>query len=382
MKRISQIEGLRAYLAIWVVLDHVISLSGYDAGQLSGITKALRSGWYAVDVFIIISGFVIFYLLDHKRESYKAYIARRFFRLWPLFFFLFLVAIPVSILSLDNFNQVQTLFPHSVVGDGVTASRIASWWEHLGTHLLLHIPMLHGTVPDSLLPYAPSAFLGPAWSISLEMQFYLIAPLVFAYVTSGRRYSGIITSAIVLVIFLLSERLPKVQSGAFLPMHIEYFYVGCLSYFGYKAATNHGLNFSLFPLATALAVLLFVLSGNQLNLLPICIWIVFYSLLLDTIDSSRRTYATYASWLFENQTAQYLGKISYSIYLVHSVVIAFAQGLILYAMPTLSQQEHLGALAVTTCIATVGAAHFLFRFIERPGIQLGNRVAAAVDTSR
>lgn len=50
---------------------------------------------YAVDVFIILSGFVIFYLLDHQHLSYRVFICRRFFRLAPLFFLVVLIAIPI-----------------------------------------------------------------------------------------------------------------------------------------------------------------------------------------------------------------------------------------------------------------------------------------------
>ena len=71
MKKIQLIEGLRGYLAFWVVFDHLLGACGYSVEKLNGLLKIIRSGWYAVDVFIIISGFVIFYLLDNNEESEK-----------------------------------------------------------------------------------------------------------------------------------------------------------------------------------------------------------------------------------------------------------------------------------------------------------------------
>ena len=88
MKEIPLVEGLRGYLALWVVIDHLLGCCGYGLNNLSGLFYILRSGWYAVDLFIIISGFVVFYLLDNKEEKYKQFIIRRFFRIWPLFIFL------------------------------------------------------------------------------------------------------------------------------------------------------------------------------------------------------------------------------------------------------------------------------------------------------
>src|SRR5689334_15384840 len=82
--RLNLIEGMRAYLALWVLLCHTLWFSGYTQQVLSGPAKLLVEGRCAVDVFIIISGFVIFFLLDHQRDTWRPFIVRRFFRLFPL----------------------------------------------------------------------------------------------------------------------------------------------------------------------------------------------------------------------------------------------------------------------------------------------------------
>ena len=78
---------MRAYLAFWVVLCHVLWMSGYTEDFFSGPAKLLVQGRRAVDVFIIISGFVIFSVLDQQKEGWRPFIVRRFFRLFPLFIF-------------------------------------------------------------------------------------------------------------------------------------------------------------------------------------------------------------------------------------------------------------------------------------------------------
>ena len=56
MKRFPAIEGLRAYLAVWVLVDHVMGYSGYyDDGILRGLAKLLAEGRLAVDLFMAIS---------------------------------------------------------------------------------------------------------------------------------------------------------------------------------------------------------------------------------------------------------------------------------------------------------------------------------------
>jgi peptidoglycan/LPS O-acetylase OafA/YrhL len=99
---------LRAYLALWVLVDHVLWVAGYWQDTVAGlptmyatIARLMVSGSYAVDLFIIISGFVIMHLLDKQGEPYLQFIVRRFFRLFPVFIVLFVIAIPLSQVDLE-----------------------------------------------------------------------------------------------------------------------------------------------------------------------------------------------------------------------------------------------------------------------------------------
>src|SRR5262245_31635660 len=83
--RLGAVEGMRAYLALWVVVCHAMWASGYEPAMLSGLPSVLRQGDLAVEVFVIISAFVIFLLLDTKKLTFGSFIVRRFFRLFPLF---------------------------------------------------------------------------------------------------------------------------------------------------------------------------------------------------------------------------------------------------------------------------------------------------------
>jgi len=155
--RLNAIEGLRGYLALWVLVCHVLWASGLQANALSGLPKLLRMGEYAVDLFIIVSGFVIFLSLDSRSVSYKQFIVRRFFRLFPLFFILFAIAVPFSRLSLWNvLHATQYLGPTQVQ---FLTDTMEMWWENIYWNIPLHLLMVHGAIPEFLIADAPGGIL-------------------------------------------------------------------------------------------------------------------------------------------------------------------------------------------------------------------------------
>lgn len=385
INRIIHIEGLRAFLAFWVLCSHVLCESGYTEATLNPIAKKLWQGWFAVDVFVIVSGFVIFYLLDHRREKYINFITNRFFRVWPLFIILFLVSIPLSQINGINKAAFFDLFPNSAIKVDSTIVPASLWSKNTFAHVLLHLPMLHGMVPEVLLPNAPSAYLAPAWSISLEWQFYLIAPLIFWRLQPLKRHSILLVSSGVVVAFFIGKFMPFVEYGAFLPMHIEFFYIGGLSYFLFKKIQSSQVNVDLFPIGLALSILLLFYPKFNVYMLPCAIWLSFFSILLDIQKAEAPSYINLISKIFSNPIAVYLGKISYSIYLSHMLVIIIAQYLLLKLSPALSQEGHMYALGAITIIFTVGISHVLYKLIELRGIAFGkgllNRLNGRVDHS-
>ena len=154
--RIQEFEGLRGGLAWWVVFFHLGMMVGSDPAQRTKFENlVVLGGWQGVEQFIILSGFVIAVLLDARRERYLVYIVRRFFRLAPVYYVLLVYAVAIT------------------WAQGVHIDRPLE-------QILVHLTMLHGLIPDEVLKGSPNAFVHPAWSISVEWQFYLIAPWALA----------------------------------------------------------------------------------------------------------------------------------------------------------------------------------------------------------
>ena len=374
VNRLNPIEGLRAWLAIWVLAGHVLVISGYEADKQNGFAWLLGQNLYAVDVFIMVSGFVIFFLLDQKKEAYGEFICRRFFRLYPVFIILFALSIPFSFVQLWNLQH-----SHQYLTPWLTSYFTREFncsWQHWRWNVLWHLVMLHGLVPDPWLNRSTAlAFLGPAWSISLEWQFYLIAPLAFAAAVSQRPMHRIGICVFCLYLFLGRNLLPQniyigyITHGAFLPFHVEYFFIGAVSYFIFKNLPHPWADV-FFPVSACAAMFLWHSSGNKF--IPIYFWILFMGLLCE----NPAAYSTrILSPLFNHPIAQFLGRISYSIYLSHVLIMTAAQYMLLRYLPGLPQRVHFWTLLAATTAGTILVSALLYRYVEAPGIRLGRKLA-------
>ena len=376
--RLLPVEGLRAYLALWVLACHALLVAGYQPEDLAGLPKLIAMGWYAVDLFMMISGFVIMLSLDKQRETYLQFVLRRFFRLFPVFIALFVVAIPLSQVNFWNATHAnQYLAPDQIKK---WTDIMESWWENIQWNIPLHLLMLHGVVPEVLVKDAPGAFLGPAWSVSLEWQFYLVAPLAYAWAVSDRPYRRLGLCALCLVLVLAARYVfPTVHYGAALPFHVKFFFFGAVSYFFYQRQAAHQLSDTAFPVACCLALFLFAESGRAWSLIPVGLWMAFLGLLLEHPSSfSSRLVAP----LFTNPFVLYLGRISYSLYLSHFLVIIVIQYALLTWAPNLSRIVHFGVLLACTTAATIALSTVLYRCLEAPGIQAGRYLARRLAARR
>jgi peptidoglycan/LPS O-acetylase OafA/YrhL len=314
---------------------------------------------------MILSGFVIFHLLERQRESYGAFILRRFFRLAPLYLVVLLVAawmVPFELRTLDNLFWRN---PHIYDAIKIHHETLDHFWPHLWSHLLL----LHGLIPETVLPDANFTFLSQGWSISLEWQFYLLAPLVF-WLIAGRRYLGlgVLAAAMASLLFL------GYPSIGFLPNQFAWFALGIASFYAYRssgwfARLNPRTHDLMLPV---IGLLLFLLLRNPW---PVLVWL----LVLDVILAERAGLETFSTTtlrrILELPLLQWLGRISYSVYLVHLAILY----VVLRAITRLD--EHLGgwkvlALALpATLLLTLLVSAMTYRWIELPGMALGRALS-------
>ena len=289
MKRLRRMDGLRGVLAVYVMVAHALPFAALPAWATAPFTH----GGAAVDLFFALSGLVIVNALERSNGRFVPFVAAR------------AQAAPAG-LCLHAHRQFSAAAPgrqpagnHVLVGAAgreIMEPRLPPLWPwHLAAHALL----LHGLIPQSLLPYAYITLLGPAWSLSTEWQFYLLIGILVP-----RRLGR--WALALLALGAAYHCLPAVQaefSRAFLPDAAPWFALGLAS-----AAWLRGTDALAFPLCLLGTCLLGLMEGPGKAFIPFA-WAAI--MLAQTQD--------WGAFL-ESGTLRYLGAISYPLYLVNEPV--------------------------------------------------------------
>jgi peptidoglycan/LPS O-acetylase OafA/YrhL len=186
---IPALDGLRG-IAIILVLIHHATLYRPDQGVDGWIAILPLSGWWGVDLFFVLSGYLITGILLDSRDSknyYSSFYARRALRIFPLYYlclFLGLVLLP--------------LFPelHRVIVGPYELPPKLPYWLYLTNFSIADRGMVHG-------------WLDVAWSLAIEEQFYIVWALVVFFCPP--RFLGILCTA--LLIFGPLARTSAIHNG-------------------------------------------------------------------------------------------------------------------------------------------------------------------------
>lgn len=361
LKRFEPIEGLRAWLAWAVVLGHIILFSGL---RRIGIPHKIGEvATVSVQIFIIISGFVITHLLIVRREPYRPYVIRRFFRLFPVLLVCMVAgAIAIAISRTPWPNDPTYEYGHQLIDFKAAQA------SHLTAHVLLHLTMLHGVIPDNVLNVAQWALLPPAWSVSLEWQFYLVAPFVLILL---RKPLGAAVVAFVTVVgLLLYQRghLGQFALPSFLPGSGYLFLIGVASRLGCDQIKP------AYPVAVSIFAVGF---GYLMDLTAIGCWVAFFTYMFcdrSELQGIDQRLVRIVDAMFSSSRAQWAGKRTYCVYLVHFPIFQ----LLLTGLAI----EGVRSPVIVACLLLVGVipltalfAEVVHRWVELPGMKLGKEVA-------
>jgi peptidoglycan/LPS O-acetylase OafA/YrhL len=221
------------------------------------------------------------------------------------------------------------------------------------------------------LPGSAATLLVPAWSISVEWQYYLLAPLIALLVRSG---TGLLLLAGLAWLGIRYGGPWNNPLPAFLPPMLPFFLIGIASYHLYEAFCGSGAprssRYAVFVAAAVGAAVVFKWHSAALAIWAVafgCLFVAGDGTLVRVLRGLRRGLG--------HRWVEQLGKISYPLYLVHWPLIIICLTVLLSWKPRIASHEAALWLLCGGLPLIVGAAFLLHRFVEAPAMRLGRRLA-------
>ncbi|MFM0435890.1 acyltransferase [Paraburkholderia strydomiana] len=347
------VDGLRAIAALSVVVHH-----GPTLRSIPNFKNYL--GWFGVDLFLVLSAFLLARLLQLEYAAtggirIKDFFIRRALRIWPLYFLF-----------------VTSCFMYGLYVHSAEPKVLVGWFLAFITFTQNIANMIHegGRIP----------FTGQLWTIGLEEQAYLLMPILIGlYLKNENRKSlaKFVGAALVgfllirLSVVLLGRIHPYVYAS---PLRADTFLCGIYLALGTRIGASEsksgwgaGIAIAAFVCLAAICIhsdppgvsLVTEVVGYPMMGVACC-------LLVAAVDKS-----TVAARLFGTALMRRLGKLSYGIYVFHVFGLWIADRLS-ERIDSISPWE---SLAITLAI-TIGLAEISYRVLEKPFLRLKMRFAA------
>lgn len=363
------LDGIRGLAILLVFFYHYGDLSQSSSRLLRFVGHVKSSGWIGVDIFFVLSGFLITGILYESRNEihyYRRFYIRRALRLFPVFYGVCLVTLLLA--------PVLHLQWH---------------WSYLAI-------LLYGTniivVLDPLTRRVGPFEITPLWSLALEEQFYLLWPLAVHLLKTRERVLrlslGVIILAFAARITALHTGVPVAAIYWELPTRMDSLAAGAalaLLLRGPKKERWESIaRHSLVPLWSAL--LLMGVYEHGLGLLDPITIVAGYTLLALGSAALIAEALRPSSWIaliFSNPMLRFLGKISYGLYVYHTLAWTGAKPVFDFLQRHLHSQLAAGiGVYVIFFGGTVLFSYLSYRFYEVKFLRLKDSLAPAPKRAR
>jgi peptidoglycan/LPS O-acetylase OafA/YrhL len=379
-KRIPELDGLRGIAIGLVVLFHSFYFGpGPDYHTEDLIHRLyvwfegfIAIGWSGVDLFFVLSGFLIGGILLDARESpryYRTFYIRRFFRIIPPYYAWIIAYVVVRALA-GHFLRMH------IANGNVPGRRHVIWMQLL---FLQNFGVLNG--------YAIIAGAGfwPTWSLAVDEQFYLIAPAVIRRLTRGALFTFIVVTIVLapLLRILIYFRWPGQTVGlgminTLMPCRADALGIGVLAALLWR--DEHFRDWvsehirALYALAAIFLAGLAILGrwwpsddSPQMQTIGYT-WIAGFFVLIMLLALANP--AGIVARVARSALLRELGRVSYCLYLIHYGLQLLGQTLLSTFVKNVSSWEGIAARAVTAVIS-YGIARVSWEFFEHPLVKRG-----------
>ena len=355
----SNLNGVRALAALMVVISHIeLHKVDFHVARIPYIT-ILNFGKTGVTIFFALSGFLITYLLlEEKRNfsavNFKAFYIRRMLRIWPLYFLLVIVG----------------FFIYPAQG-----SATALW---LSIFFMPNLAFCLQMLPD---------IFNPIWSIGTEEQFYIFHPHFFRI----KNNKNLLYAFIAFIIFMWVLQLTinnlnhanliwKLFSQFFYYARFDNMMIGAV-----VAVIFHNTKHPTFKFRFQAAFNLIFKRSVQI-ILSVFFFGYIYLYLKHDIPHGDVPLAILASLLivnlsqaetsiytFNSKKLDFIGQISYGIYLLHKYPLFLILYLVHNYIPTMNMVMQNVVIYVATISCTLGLAALSYFGYEKPFLTIKKR---------
>lgn len=365
-RRIPELDGLRGMAILLVMVGHYFSVPGVGSvSLLNGYW--FRLGWTGVDLFFVLSGFLIGGILLEARGSsnyFKTFYARRFFRIIPLYYawiLLYVILAPVLRIFLS-----EKIGPVQQVDGSILAH-------------LFFVQNFH----EFLKPGASFWWFSSTWSLAVEEQYYLVAPLLVRYL-SKRSLAVVLTLVTLAAPILRFVVRNYFADGAWLayrlmPCRADALALGMLAALIWSSPSARAwlekhtlILYAIFTfLFYGVAYLWRWYSDPMLLLTQTAGYTVialFFAVLLLIVLTER---SFFLSGVMRLGFLRELGGISYCVYIIHTAVYFFCHQLILHTLPAVTDVPAAG-VTFLAALLTYGIAKLSWKYFEQPQLRRGH----------
>ena len=337
-QRIEPVDFLRGLASLAVCWFHLTRFQYHvpDQPAYHLVRQTGAYGWLGVEVFFVISGFVIPYSLYRARyriRDFFAYLARRIVRLDPPY-----LAAIAMILVLAWVESLKSGRPVEMEGQPLGWAR-----------LLLHLGYLN--------MFTDYAWLNPGfWTLAVEMQYYLLMGLVFPLVVARAPSVRLATTGAMAAISVLSAAaLPPTTEAVspFIPGLLCLFLFGILTF---------QFRVGIIRVAEYLCVT-FVVAATSIAT-------------LGRVPSLAGLAAVAVILVYPGQlsaVSRFLAKISYSLYLTHWPIAHYTMSVVGMKYLRAESDTARTFVILLTLAVCLASAYLLYVVVERPAQQWSRR---------
>ncbi|AMP12766.1 acyltransferase family protein [Collimonas pratensis] len=336
----------------------------------------LNNSWTGVDLFLVISGFIISKTivknLDQLRDFnlsqasfVKAFYARRIFRIYPVAWVVFFAVVIISAVS-NQGGYFASLTNNIEAGISI--------FTYTYNYFAVKMCLNH------------TCALAPYWSLSLEEQFYLLLPLFLLLTRSTRQRVWILCGLLMVITFVVRPLLHDDILIFYMQNRADGLLYGCLIYFLTEQPWFKAIRISTMQNRTMASlltlILVFVLTGipgvgfSTSLTIPIACLLASVLVILASFEAGVICFPKPVEGFLN-----YLGSRSYSLYLAHMPMLTLTQEIMFrYAA---NAHEPLGPqllpyyLVISLSLA-FAATELIYRTVEQPMLAKGKRISEQI----